>query len=259
VADPGAVGGARPITTAQVVAFAVHGAALVATPLRRRGRRAGLAVAVVGGLAASTTTACVRRWGVARALGALGTVAVSTTALERVGTTTGVPFGRYQYTGALRPSAAGVPVVVPFAWFAMAVPAREAAHAALGARSTRLRRIGLGAAYLTAWDLFLDPQMVAEGYWRWARRGRYRGIPWTNFAGWLVASAAVQTVLELLLPPGDPEPSLVGSYGWMSVMQTVGFARYFDDRVVASVGGAAMLPASAAAVAGLVWGRRARG
>ena len=33
----------------------------------------------------------------------------------------------------------------------------------------------LGAAALTAWDLFLDPQMTTEGYWRWARRGRYRG------------------------------------------------------------------------------------
>ena len=46
-------------------------------------------------------------------------------------------------------------------------------------------RCSLGAAALTAWDLFLDPQMVGEGYWC-GRRGLYRGIPLTNFAGWFV-------------------------------------------------------------------------
>jgi len=240
----------------QAAAFAVHAAALIATPLRRRGRRAGLAGVVVGGLGAATAAAAVRRWGAPRAAGALATVAAGTTALEHVGTSTGLPFGRYRYTGALRPTVGGVPAIVPVAWFAMAVPAREAAHAALGERSGRLRRIGLGAAYLTAWDLFLDPQMVGEGYWVWARRGRYRGIPVTNYLGWLVASAAVMAMLELWLPAGEPEPTLTAEYGWMAVMQTVGFARYFDDRLVAAVGGSAMVPAAAAAVRGLVGRRR---
>ena len=82
----------------------------------------------------------------------------------------------------------------------MAVPAREAAHAVLGRRSTALGRIALGAAALTAWDLFLDPQMTAEGYWRWDRPGRYRGIPLTNYAGWLVTSVGLMAVLEVLSP-----------------------------------------------------------
>ncbi len=238
----------------QRVAFVVHAAALIATPLRRRGRRAGLAVTVVGSLCTATAAACVRRWGAPRAAAALATVGVGTAALERVGTSTGLPFGRYQYTGALRPAIAGVPAVVPLAWFAMAVPARDTAHAALGSRSSRLSRIGLGATYLTAWDLFLDPQMVGEGYWRWARPGRYRGIPLSNYLGWLVASAAVMAVLEVTLPPGsDAEPTLVGEYGWMAVMQTVGFARYFDDRLVAAVGGAAMLPAAVSGIYGRWW------
>ncbi len=241
----------------QAVAFAVHAVALIATPLRRRGRRAGLAGVVVGGLGAATAAAVLRRWGTRRAAGALATVAVGTTVLEHVGTATGLPFGRYHYTGALRPVVGGVPAIVPVAWFAMAVPAREAAHAALGERSSRLRRVGLGAAYLTAWDLFLDPQMVGEGYWVWARRGRYRGIPVTNYLGWLVGSAAVMALLELWLPAGEPEPTLTAEYGWMAVMQTVGFARYFDDRLVAAVGGSAMVPAAAAAARGLA--RRRRG
>jgi putative membrane protein len=239
----------------QAAALVVHGAAVIATPLRARGRRAGLAGVVVSGLATASTAACVRRWGGGRALAALTTVAGGSAALEHVGASTGFPFGRYRYTGALRPTVRGVPVVVPLAWFAMAAPAREAAHAALGDRSTRLRRVGLGAAYLTAWDLFLDPQMVAEGYWVWLRRGRYRGIPVSNFVGWLVASAAVMAVLEWLLPPGEAEPTLVGEYAWMAVMQTTGFAGFFGDRLVAAVGGCAMVPAAASGLHGL-WRHR---
>ena len=246
-------------TIVQGVAFALHAAALVATPLRRRGKRAGLASLVVGGLAAATTAASARRWGAARTAVAFGAVGAGTTTIEHVGAMRGVPFGRYTYTGELRPTVRGVPAIVPLAWFAMAVPAREAAHAALGTRSSSWRRIGLGAAYLTAWDLFLDPQMVGEGYWRWARRGRYRGIPLSNFAGWLVVSAAVMAVLEAALPvrAGErPEPTLVGEYAWMATMETVGFARYFDDRLVATVGGAAMVPAALAGVRGW-WRSRA--
>jgi putative membrane protein len=109
----------------------------------------------------------------------------------------------------------------------------------------------VGAVALTAWDLFLDPQMAAEGFWRWPGGGRYRGIPLTNFAGWLLSSVAVMAVLESLLPPSDPDPALVAEYAAMSAMETVGFGAFFGDRLVAAVGGAAMLPLAAAAVVGL--------
>ena len=58
-------------------------------------------------------------------------------------------------------------------------------------RSTPVTRIALGSAALTAWDLFLDPQMVGEGYWVWARRGLYRGIPLGNFVGWFLTGLGV--------------------------------------------------------------------
>ena len=233
--------------------FAVAAAAMVATPLLRRGRRRLASTAVVSGLAVTTGAAAVRRWGRPRALVAAATIVVATTAIERLGTTTGRPFGRYRYSGALRPTAAGVPTLVPAAWFAMALPAREVAHAALGGRSNPFTRIALGAATLTAWDLFLDPQMAAEGYWRWERPGRYRGIPLTNYVGWLATSLGLMAVLELLLPPrGRGDRALVGVYGWMAVMETVGFAAFFDDPLVAAVGGGAMVPIGAAA-ARRVW------
>ena len=194
-------------------------------------------------MAALTGANAMRRWGARRVGAAVAVIGPGTWAIEAIGSRTGIPFGRYRYTDVLRPTLGSVPAIVPAAWFAMAVPAREVAHATLGRHSTPIRRVVLGAAALTAWDLFLDPQMVGEGYWRWSRVGRYRGIPATNFLGWLVAGAAVMGVLERALPPAaEPDPALVAEYGFIGVMETVGFARYFGDPLVAAVGGAAMLP-----------------
>jgi len=230
-------------------------AGMIATPLLPQGGRARrvLSTVVVVGSFTTTTANAVRRWGSGRASTAAATTAIGTTVVERVGTETGLPFGRYAYTQALQPQVAHVPAIVPLAWFALGLPAREAAHAALGSRSTPATRIALGSAALTAWDLFLDPQMVGEGYWRWAKRGLYRGIPLSNFLGWFVTGLGVMAVLEVLLPPadepGDADGALVGEYAYMGVMETVGFARYFRDPVVAVVGGIGMLPIAAAAVA----------
>ncbi len=222
-------------------------AAMIATPLcRPTGRaRRHLASVVVTSLALTTAGRVAHRWSVRHVIRTVLTVGVGTAAAEWTGSTSGFPFGRYRYTGALRPTFGGVPWLVPAAWFAMAVPARETAHAALGTASTPARRIGLGAAALTAWDLFLDPQMVGEGYWQWRRRGRYRGIPLSNYLGWLLVSAAVMAGLERLLPPdADADGALVREYTAVGVLETIGFARYFADPLVAIVGGTAMLPLS---------------
>lgn len=243
-------------------------AAMIATPLmppRGRGRRT-LSSVVVTGLFTTTASVATRRWGGARVAAAAASVTTATALVERIGTRTGLPFGRYAYTPALRPQLHAVPVIVPLAWFAMALPAREAAHAALGTRSNRPRRIVLGAAAMTAWDLFLDPQMVGEGYWRWQRRGRYRGIPASNFAGWFVTSLGVMALLDMLLPTGDTtstgdgraDTALVAEYAGMGVMETVGFAAFFRDRMVAAVGGAGMVPLSVVAVRSLWRARHAR-
>lgn len=225
-------------------------AAMVATPLlppAGSGRRI-LSSVVIGGLFTTSATRSARRWGGVRAGLAAGAVTALTAAAERVGTATGFPFGRYRYTDALQPQLFHVPVIVPLAWFAMAPPAREVARAAVGPRAGRATRLLAGSAALTAWDLFLDPQMTAEGYWAWQRVGRYRGIPLTNFVGWFATGVAVMAVLDALLPPtADPDPALVGQYTYMGVMETVGFARYFRDPLVALVGAAGMLPFAALA------------
>ncbi len=242
------------------VAAGVTVVGMVATPLMAQGGRARrvLSTVVVVGSCTTTGANAVRRWGAPRAATAGAVTAIATTAVERIGTRTGFPFGRYTYTGSLQPQVAGVPAIVPLAWFAMGVPARESAHAALGEHSTPVRRVVLGAAALTAWDLFLDPQMVTEGYWVWARRGLYRGIPLGNYIGWFVTGLGVMTALEVLLPPSEQpagaDGALLGEYAFMGVMETIGFARYFRDPTVAIVGGVGMLPIAVAAVAGKLRG-----
>ena len=78
-------------------------------------------------------------------------------------------------------------------------------------------------------------------------------FPLTNFLGWFVTGLGVMALLEAALPPsdnpGDADGALVGEYAYMGVMETVGFARYFRDPVVAVVGGLGMLPIAAAAAA----------
>jgi len=241
----------------------VTAAAMIATPLVPRGgsQRRALSSVVVVAMATTTAANAGARWGTARALTALGAVGVATTVIERIGTATGVPFGRYEYTDALRPRVGRVPAIVPLAWFAMAVPAREVAHAVAGQRSGPASRIVVGAAALTAWDLFLDPQMVGEGYWRWVRRGVYRGIPLGNYVGWFVTGLGVMAIIERALPVAEPvdaavvnatgkapDASLVATYGLVGLMETVGFARYFRDPVVATIGGIGMLPLAVAAI-----------
>lgn len=229
---------------------AVTVAAMIATPLYTRSgdERVVLTHVVIGGMFALSFSVAWSAWGVARASVAAGGVVAFTWLLEMIGSRTGVPFGSYDYQPLLQPQVVGVPVVVPFAWLAMAVPAREVVRA-LGIRHVWWRVLG-GAVALTAWDVFLDPQMVNEGYWKWAAAGWYRGIPLTNYVGWLVGGAVVMSILEYALPHHDTplNRTPVVHYAAVGVLETVAFAFFFDDWVVAAAGAVAMVPVSMAAL-----------
>lgn len=235
----------RPSQTFLAAIATVAYLGMIATPLaeKQSGSRVMLSVIVVVGLFLVSLISAIRRWGYKRALIAAGVVAIATTVLEAVGTRTGFPFGNYIYTDSLQPQVIGVPAIVPLAWFAMALPAREVAHAALGGRATWLTRMALGAFALMAWDVFLDPQMVGEGYWLWPDGGWYRDIPMSNFAGWFVSAAVLMLLFERLLPIGEkPDRTPIVQYALVAVLETVGFAFFFDDIVVAVAGGIAMVP-----------------
>jgi putative membrane protein len=138
-------------------------------------------------------------------------------AAEAVGVATGFPFGQYAYTGTLGPELLGVPVVVPLAWVMMAWPALVVART-LAVRGPAV--VAVGAAALTAWDVFLDPQMVAAGHWTWFHPTPslplVPGVPLTNYLGWLLVSVLVMAVLNRALPkervPSAPAAAL---YLWV--------------------------------------------
>jgi uncharacterized membrane protein len=119
--------------------------------------------------------------------------------VEILGVHTGWPFGIYEYDPSLGSQLFGVPIVVPFAWVMMVHPALVAARRIAG------NWVFLyGGALLAAWDLFLDPQMVAAGRWKWEVTGAHLpftpDIPLSNLFGWLLAGLVITGLLNLALP-----------------------------------------------------------
>lgn len=229
------------------VAFGVMALAQIAIPLATDDATIEwLSTVVVSAFFLTSLAMASHRWGIARAAGAAVFVSVATLAVERIGSTTGFPFGEYGYTGALQPSIGDVPLIVPLAWFAMGVPALEVGHAI--SRESRIGAVVAGAGALTAWDLFLDPQMVGNGYWEWAVDGAYEGIPISNYLGWLGVGVVVLAVVDRIRPAAVP-PSLplVALYTWWAVMNTIGFVVFFGEPFVGLVGGVGMGLVTAAA------------
>lgn len=119
--------------------------------------------------------------------------------IETIGVKTGWPFGIYQYDISLGPQLGDVPIVVPFAWVMMSYPML------IVARRVSQRWVFLyGGVGLSLWDLFLDPQMVDAGRWRWTVEGRttpfVSEIPLSNTFGWLFTGMVLMSILHIALP-----------------------------------------------------------
>ncbi|MEV4704819.1 carotenoid biosynthesis protein [Actinoplanes sp. NPDC049316] len=171
-------------------------------PLTSGGVRAGFTVTtVVLGYLLSVSHALLSR-GPRAAAALVGTATLGGFVVEAVGVATGFPFGTYDYSGQLGPKVLGVPLIIPLAWTWMAWPAWLAA---LRLARSRAARVALAAAGLAAWDLFLDPQMVAEGYWVWQSPTPtlpgVPGIPIGNYLGWLGFALVLMAVLAAATGP----------------------------------------------------------
>lgn len=181
--------------------------AQVCYPLTGGRVRAGLTVlAVVLGWLLSVSHALLSR-GPRAAAALVATATLGGFAVEAIGVATGFPFGTYDYSGQLGPKLLGVPLIIPLAWTWMAWPAWLAATRLARPRPAR---IVLAAIGLAAWDLFLDPQMVAEGYWAWrhptpALPG-VPGVPIGNYLGWLGFAVLLMAALAVLSPPEPDGP-----------------------------------------------------
>ncbi len=180
----------------------------------------------------------INTWSMTRTLMVVGVIVVGTWIAEYVGSSTGFPFGSYYYTDLLQPQIGHVPIIVPIAWFMM-LPSSWAIAESIVGRNRPIVYIVIGTLAMTAWDLFLDPQMVAWGFWVWEGGGAYFGIPLVNYAGWLLTAGVLTVVLrpyrwELPVRP------LITIYAVVWFLQTVGLAVFWGQVGPALFGSLAM-------------------
>jgi uncharacterized membrane protein len=97
-----------------------------------------------------------------------------------------------------------VPLLIPLTWFTVGYLSLRLAGRILGEspRTTRerLRLAAIAAAIMVAWDLGLDPAMVAKGQWLWLASGAYFGIPIQNFFGWWFTAFCFYSIYLMLAP-----------------------------------------------------------
>ena len=197
----------------------------------------GIVVAFAG--TCVTHAAAARGW--AWSLRFLALTAGFGLAVEAVGVRTGIPFGQYDYSDTLGAKVLGVPLVVPLAWTMIAYPVLLAAR-----RLSRRWAPLVGGFGMAAWDVFLDPQLVADGRWVWAdpepSLPGIDGVPLTNFAGWLVSGTLLMLLLTRLLPTSRKSlptkeilPALLLAWTWAGYV--VGNLFWFGEPSVALTGG----------------------
>jgi uncharacterized membrane protein len=181
-------------------------------------------------------------WGLARTLKTFAIVTGLSYFAELLGSSTGIPFGKYHYTDILQPQIAGVPLLIPLAWLMMLPPGWAIAKIIFPRPVSRFPIPNflftilyslLSALAFTAWDLFLDPQMVGWGFWVWEIPGQYFGIPLSNYFGWIVVSA----LITLAVNPKDlPVGPLALVYILTWILQTVGQGIFWPQPGPAMVG-----------------------
>jgi putative membrane protein len=237
-----AAGGTRPTTLAGGVPLllaAATVAAQVAFPHVATSSRDRLTVVTVLLFAAASLSHALVWRGPRFAAALLAVTAGGSLAVEAVGVATGVPFGHYAYADSLGWRLLGVPAVIGLAWTMMAYPALLVS-----------RRIGpthpwgpvVAGAALAAWDLFLDPQMVAAGHWAWSPSGpALLGIPLVNFLGWFATATAMMTLLWGRVPstPADDRVPYA-LYLWTYAGSVLAHVVWFDLPGSALLGGVGM-------------------
>ena len=140
-------------------------------------------------------------------------------ASELTGTTTGYPFGPYSYSTQLGHLIGGrVPFNIPTSWFYMLYSSLAICGRLLAPRddsASKWRWAAVAALVLTAWDVSMDPAMVATTHWFWHlpslegasafRRvflsGFFYGMPLTNWLGWLATGLVVARAMLAIVPP----------------------------------------------------------
>ena len=184
--------------------------------------------------------------------------------VETVALASGVPFGSYEYGDALGPTLAGVPLVIPLAWAWMAWPSWLVAAHLVRRRSARVAVAGVA---LATWDLFLDPQMVEQGYWTWLDPDPtlpgVPAVPLTNYLGWLATAIVLMGVFGVAAGPRSSivdlsvDAPMLAFYLWTYASSVLAHAVFLDLPWSALWGGLGM-GLVAVPLAAVLWARRPR-
>jgi putative membrane protein len=167
---------------------------------------------------------------------------IATFVIEVLGVATSFPFGTYEYDAQrLGLSVAGVPLLIPFAWFMMLYPSWLISRDLF---KSKYLAIPTGALLMSTWDLYLDPQMVNEGYWVWFIDGTAtKEIPLTNFFGWFLSTAVIFALLSVVLKPNRSAVSNATPYAlvlwvWLGsfLVNIVPVSPFFNQPAVAISG-----------------------
>ncbi len=136
-----------------------------------------------------------------------GLVFVISLTFESIGVATGWPYGPYHYTDMLGPKFLGsVPYLIPIAWFMTMYPSFVIADRLFPEPGWKnmLLVSAAGGVIMTAWDVVMDPMMVAGGHWVWESQGAFFGIPLLNLFGWWLTTF-LSFLLYLALRPRHVE------------------------------------------------------
>jgi putative membrane protein len=211
---------------------------LIATPIGLWTMEAGIFpfLASLGVLAqlGATLSALSLEWSWRRILATIAAIFAITWIMEFIGVQTGLPFGAYSYTAAMQPQIGGVPALIPLAWMMMLAPAWGISQAILGRVQPRLKGrywlvfAAVSGAAFTAWDLYLDPQMVARDMWAWEQAGEaaYFGIPWLNYLGWWLTSSLITLLIR---PTRLPVLPLLVIYAVTWIFQAIGLGVFWGQ------------------------------
>ena len=123
-----------------------------------------------------------------------------TYAVELVGVRTGYPYGAFEYGVDLGPMVGGIPVALPLFFLPLVVNAYLLSLLLSGDAARRaVVRVPVVVAVVVGMDLVLDPAAVAVGFWAYDAGGAYYGVPWLNYAGWVLSAVVSVTVVDRVL------------------------------------------------------------
>jgi len=128
---------------------------------------------------------------------ALAALTIYAYGIEYVGVTTGWPYGAFEYGVSLGPMLGGVPLGLPVFFFPLVLNSYLLCLLLLGdlARSAWVR-LPVVVATVVAVDLVLDPGAVALGFWVYDAGGAFYGVPWSNYAGWVLSATVAVAAFD---------------------------------------------------------------